>query len=124
MGNPHAGRVGIELEWIVVPRRGGRAPSPVELAASLPGELPGGSRITFEPGGQLELSGPVAPSLSAACERMRADTAMVRCSLDHLDLDLVGAAIDTRAMFRVCSTRPATGRWRTTSTRAGPRGAP
>ena len=36
----------------------------------LPAALPGGSRVTFEPGGQLELSGPVAPSLR---DRLRGD---------------------------------------------------
>ena len=32
--------------------------------------LPGGSRLTFEPGGQLELSGPPAPGIGAACAAM------------------------------------------------------
>ena len=52
-GPPDDGRVGIELEWIVVPRRSGAAPPPADLAALLPAPLPGGSRVTFEPGGQL-----------------------------------------------------------------------
>jgi glutamate--cysteine ligase len=95
-GSPPGGRVGIELEWLVVPRHGREWSSPAELAAVLPDELPGGSRITFEPGGQLELSGPVAPDLRTACAAMRADTAAVRCALDRRDLDLLGAAIDTR----------------------------
>jgi glutamate--cysteine ligase len=95
-GPPHDGRVGIELEWIVVPRRGDATPTPADLTALLPAALPGGSRITFEPGGQLELSGPVAPRLGVACRAMRADTAAVRGALDAHDLELVGTGVDTR----------------------------
>ena len=67
-----------------------RVPAPAQLVALLPHELPGGSRVTFEPGGQLELSGPVAPTLRDACQAMRADTAAVRRALGPHDLDLVG----------------------------------
>jgi glutamate--cysteine ligase len=90
------GRVGIELEWIVVPRDAATTPSPLDLAALLPAALPGGSRVTFEPGGQLELSGPVATGLRDACQSMRADTAAVRDALAAHDLDLVGTGVDTR----------------------------
>ena len=48
-----AGNVGIELEWFPPPRT-----SPARLRELLPDPLPGGSAVTFEPGGQLELSGP------------------------------------------------------------------
>jgi glutamate--cysteine ligase len=95
-GPPTDGRVGIELEWIVVSRDDGVVPAPAQLVTVLPTELPGRSRVTFEPGGQLELSGPVAPTLRDACEAMRADTGAVRRALDRLDLDLVGAGVDTR----------------------------
>jgi glutamate--cysteine ligase len=89
------GQVGIELEWIPVRRDGAPTPPPAELASLLP-VLPGASRITFEPGGQLELSGPPAPGLTPALASMRADTAAVRHALDRADIDLVGAGIDTR----------------------------
>jgi glutamate--cysteine ligase len=88
------GRVGIELEWIPVPRDG-TARTPAELSGLVP-RLPGNSRLTFEPGGQLELSGPPAASLGAALAAMRADTASVRSALDAAGIDLVGAGIDTR----------------------------
>ena len=55
---PTARQVGIELEWIAI-ARDGRDVTPGELRTLLP-DLPGGSKITFEPGGQLELSGPPA----------------------------------------------------------------
>jgi len=95
-GPPDDNRVGIELEWIVVPRLSGSAPPPTDLVALLPAPLPGGSRITFEPGGQLELSGPVASSLRGACEAMRADTTAVRECLGRHELELVGTGVDAR----------------------------
>ena len=88
------GQVGIELEWIAV-SRDGRPTNPVALAHLLP-PLPGASRVTFEPGGQLELSGPPSKGLGRAIAAMRADTAQVRDALDRAGIDLVGAGIDTR----------------------------
>jgi glutamate--cysteine ligase len=117
-------RVGIELEWLAVARAGqdragqdragqdragqdragqdraGQAGDPTTLAALLPA-LPGGSRITFEPGGQLELSGPPASGPGPALAAMRADTAVVRATLDAAGFDLVGTGIDTRDRSRV-----------------------
>ncbi|MEU5702729.1 ergothioneine biosynthesis glutamate--cysteine ligase EgtA, partial [Streptomyces aurantiacus] len=64
-------RIGVETEWLVQDRHNLRLPisvnrlnaalAPVEVA----GALPGGSRLTREPGGQLELSSPPALSLGA-----------------------------------------------------------
>ena len=91
--DPH-GRVGIELEWLTV-AHDGRAPDPIEVAALLPA-LPGGSRLTFEPGGQLELSGPPALDVGAALAAMHADTDAVRDALGAAGIELVGTGIDTR----------------------------
>src|SRR5262249_48723164 len=88
------GLVGIELEWIAV-AHDGTPSTPGALTARLP-RLPGTSRLTFEPGGQLELSGPPAASLGAAISAMRADTAVVRAALAAHEIELVGAGIDTR----------------------------
>ena len=95
-GDGAEGRVGIELEWIPVPRDGQDPPTPEALAALLPAALPGASRLTFEPGGQLELSGPASRDLATACIAMRADTAFVRDALDRAGLDLLGAGLDGR----------------------------
>jgi glutamate--cysteine ligase len=91
---PTERQVGIELEWIAI-ARDGRLLTPDELRTLLP-DLPGGSRITFEPGGQLELSGPPASGISAAIAAMRADTEAAHRALAHVGVDLVGAGIDTR----------------------------
>ncbi len=87
------GRVGIELEWVTVgdPER---PVSPDTLRGVLPDPLPGASRLTFEPGGQLELSGPAAPSLTAALDAMTADTTAARAALDPLGVTLVGTGLD------------------------------
>ena len=66
----HTPAVGLETEWFVVgPNR--RLPVPfdvVQLAAAAGGPLPGGSRVTYEPGGQLELSGGTHPD-AVTCQR-------------------------------------------------------
>src|SRR5262245_40602239 len=83
--------VGIELEWFPLPRR-----APDTLRAMVRGALPGGSSVTFEPGGQLELSGPRQPGIAAACSCMRADTAMVRGALAPYGIELEGIGLDPR----------------------------
>ncbi|MCK9920551.1 ergothioneine biosynthesis glutamate--cysteine ligase EgtA [Frankia sp. AgPm24] len=55
--------------------------------------LPGGSRLTFEPGGQLELSGPPA-TLSAALAATAADLRLVRAALAQDGLALIGMGTD------------------------------
>ena len=56
---PQPSRVGLELEWFVT-RDGVRVDDPdlVHRVLTADGPLPGASRITFEPGGQLEISAP------------------------------------------------------------------
>ncbi|MFE3144913.1 hypothetical protein [Streptomyces scopuliridis] len=67
-------RIGVETEWLVQDRHNPRLPISVDRlnAALAPievtGALPGGSRLTREQGGQLELSSPPALSLGA-CSR-------------------------------------------------------
>ena len=89
------GRVGIELEWVTVPIAATPAPAPDEVRGALPDPLPGGSRVTFEPGGQLELSGPVGDDLATALAAMHADVAAVQRALGLLDLEIVGTGIDS-----------------------------
>ncbi len=90
------GRVGIELEWLVVPVTGDghcspRSTGPAVTAAT---PLPGGSRISFEPGGQVELSSPVAPSLAAACTAMAADVDALGAAFTNHGMRLVGLGMD------------------------------
>jgi ergothioneine biosynthesis glutamate--cysteine ligase EgtA len=52
------------------------------------------SRVTLEPGGQLELSGLPAPDVVAAVRDMRADTALAARELAHLGLGLARLGAD------------------------------
>ena len=79
-----AGRVGVELEWLVCD---GRDPAlPVDqrrVAAALarldePGALPGRGRLTTEPGGQVELSSAPASGLGGCVAAARSDLTAVR----------------------------------------------
>lgn len=93
-------RTGVELEWLVhdgsdphmliSPDRLRAALAPVEVS----GGMPQGSRITREPGGQVELSSRPADSLSACVEAMAADVAALRRAMDRTGLVLVGRGLD------------------------------
>ncbi|MFF4620582.1 ergothioneine biosynthesis glutamate--cysteine ligase EgtA [Nonomuraea jabiensis] len=86
-------RVGVELEFLVFDRAAAAAQVPMaEVERAVPA-LPGGSRVTFEPGGQLELSGPAAP-LREALDRLAADVRAVRAALRPAGLVLAGVGLD------------------------------
>ncbi|MYS20552.1 glutamate--cysteine ligase [Streptomyces sp. DvalAA-14] len=93
-------RTGVELEWLVQDRsdphevisvdRLDAALAPVEA----PDTLPRGGRLTREPGGQVELSSPPAPTLAACVEATAADLAVLRQAMDRAGLVLVGRGLD------------------------------
>lgn len=86
--------VGLELEW-PVHRRGDVSARPTNAdVAVLEGErLPSGGRITFEPGGQVELSTAPASSAAAALSAAEADSHVL-----HAHLTAAGFACATLAM--------------------------
>ncbi|UGT64376.1 ergothioneine biosynthesis glutamate--cysteine ligase EgtA [Nocardia asteroides] len=105
--------IGVELEWLTV--QGGSsaystdAPRPAlgDLAAALgphaprslaPGSpelaLPGGSRVTVEPGGQIELSSSPYPDAQALAAALRADAAVLRDLLATRGIRTVSLAAD------------------------------
>ena len=91
------GRVGLELEAHCVdltdPRR---RPAWAELSdavASVPG-LPGGSVITLEPGGAIELSGPPLVGPVQAIAAMQADQNVLRSALRRRGLGLLPVGAD------------------------------
>ncbi|SEM01943.1 glutamate--cysteine ligase [Blastococcus sp. DSM 46786] len=85
------GRVGIELEAHVVdtgnPDRRVPWPTLQAIVRRLP-VLPGASRITFEPGGQVELSGPPAPDITTAVAALRTDSTVLRAAFAEAGLAL------------------------------------
>ncbi|MFI8288144.1 ergothioneine biosynthesis glutamate--cysteine ligase EgtA [Streptomyces sp. ms191] len=89
--------VGVELEWFVHELRDPRLPvRPPRLAAAIDGvrALPLASALTFEPGGQLELSSPPAASLMECLDTLSADLRAVRGALGPLGLSLSGYGVD------------------------------
>ncbi|OBK33545.1 ergothioneine biosynthesis glutamate--cysteine ligase EgtA [Mycobacterium sp. 1165196.3] len=91
------GRVGLELEaHCHDPADPHRRPSWDEIAdvlAALPA-MPGGSRITVEPGGAVELSGPPADGVAPAIDAMRRDQAVLRPAFAEAGLGLVFLGAD------------------------------
>jgi glutamate--cysteine ligase len=94
------GQVGAETEWFVVERRDPDRHIPiVRLRAVMDaaGPPPAGSRITYEPGGQLELSSLPQHGIVATHTALAADLAHVSAHLGKDGLALAGRGTDPRA---------------------------
>ncbi|GAA4245522.1 ergothioneine biosynthesis glutamate--cysteine ligase EgtA [Dactylosporangium darangshiense] len=104
------GRVGVELEYCVRdPRRPLHRPAPerlLGLLAQLGNPLPGGSAVTIEPGGQLELSSSVGASLTECTNALAGDLALVRAALAEHGLYLDGTGLDTVRRPRLVTNHP------------------
>lgn len=87
------GLFGVELESFAVPAR---APASLELPA-----LPNKSTITFEPGGQVELSSRPARTVGEVCEAVATDLAVLREALARQGVDLIQQGMAPGATRRV-----------------------
>jgi glutamate--cysteine ligase len=91
------GRVGLEIEaHCYDPAEPQRRPSWDEITdvlESLPA-MPGGSSVTVEPGGAVELSGPPASGVTAAAQAMIEDQAVLRGAFAVAGLGLVALGAD------------------------------
>ena len=86
------GGVGLEIEaHCVAPADPSRRPGWDELTTAIAGlpPLPGGSLVTVEPGGAVELSGPPAAGPAAAIAAMASDRAALRASFRQAGFGLV-----------------------------------
>lgn len=95
LGEP--GTVGAELEWLAVDRdRPAVRPGLDRVGQALAGvgPLPGGSALTTEPGGQVELSSAPRPDVAGAVGALAADLAVVRCALAGERVELRGIGVD------------------------------
>ncbi|MGN9839785.1 ergothioneine biosynthesis glutamate--cysteine ligase EgtA [Nonomuraea sp. H19] len=88
-----ADQVGVELEFLVFDSTEAAGHVPLARVERALPALPGGSRVTFEPGGQLELSGPAGP-LPDTVAGLAADVAAVRDALRAAGLALAGVGLD------------------------------
>ena len=91
------GPVGVELEWLVTDPADPAATVPLDrvraaISAALP--LPNGTVVTYEPGGQFELSSLPWPDLSRCWRAVAADLAVARDALAVAGLHLLGAGVD------------------------------
>jgi ergothioneine biosynthesis glutamate--cysteine ligase EgtA len=91
------GTVGLELEFHVVDRRRPAArvgwSRLIDLLATVPAP-PSGSRVTVEPGGQVELSSPPVDGVGAAVRVLQRDTAALSASLAGAGLLLASVGAD------------------------------
>ena len=93
------GQVGAETEWFVVDRHAPERHVPIDrlrTAVRAAGPPPAGSGITYEPGGQLELSSLPQRGVAAAHAALAADIAHVGGHLAHEGLALTGRGTDPR----------------------------
>ncbi len=88
--------VGLELEWHTYPAGARSARCHIDHLQAVCRDLhlPGGSRVTFEPGGQVELSGPPTPSVSTACDRLSLDADLLVAALASSGIEAVAAGGD------------------------------
>lgn len=98
---------GLELEW-PVHRHGdvGRRPGVDEMAPLDGTVLPAGGRITFEPGGQVELSTAPFASVSEALRAARSDSQVVFARLHAAGFACETRAVDDRRKPERVLTKP------------------
>ncbi|MGW3644643.1 glutamate-cysteine ligase family protein [Streptomyces sp. NPDC000878] len=100
LSRDRVGRIGVELEWLVLPVDDpARRASPEELTEvdRLVGRpLPEGGQVSWEPGGQLELSGLPYASLQSCIDSTAVDLAFLRSRAHEVGMRLVGAGLDHR----------------------------
>jgi glutamate--cysteine ligase len=91
-----AALVGAEIEWLSHSLQREHLLGCGEVEAALDGTriLPAGSSLTFEPGGQVELSSPPCSDVSETCNALDADAGAVRAALAEHDIGLVGMGLD------------------------------
>ncbi|MGR6319830.1 glutamate-cysteine ligase family protein [Micromonospora soli] len=104
------GRVGVELEYLVRdPTHPLDRPSIARLLAAvahLGDPLPGGGRITVEPGGQVELASSVGATMQDCIDATGTDLALLRAAFAAAGLRLEGTGLDTSRTPRLVTRHP------------------
>ncbi|MBF6535969.1 glutamate-cysteine ligase family protein [Nocardia farcinica] len=87
--------IGLECEWLVRDwREPQQRPRPAALESVAESPLPGGGRITLEPGGQLELSSFPAVAVSRAIDQVNHDEQVIHSRLLGLGLNFEIRAVE------------------------------
>ncbi|TDD65843.1 ergothioneine biosynthesis glutamate--cysteine ligase EgtA [Actinomadura rubrisoli] len=103
------GTVGAETEWFVVDAADPSAHVPAEGVRALVegvGPPPGGSVVTYEPGGQLELSSAPFAGLDGLHAALARDVEHVRNALEPAGLALAGHGVDPVRLPRFQAIHP------------------
>lgn len=103
------GRVGLELEFHLVDlARPARRPDWAEVHTLLTGlrGLPGGSKVTVEPGGQLELSTPPQADVEAAVRTLTGDISAMRPTLAGAGFGAAAIGADPARPLRRVNPNP------------------
>jgi glutamate--cysteine ligase len=87
-------RVGVELEWFTTPSAGPPDVATLERLLTQREPLPGRSALTFEPGGQVELSSAPFDTVAGACTAIDVDSTLVRDVLRNAGHDTFAAGFD------------------------------
>ena len=100
-------QVGVEIEWLALDLDDPHRPAPLDVlqraADSL--DLPGGSHVTFEPGGQVELSS--APRLiELICPTMSDDVEVLGAALADAGVGLVALGLEPGPQRDRCVSSP------------------
>ncbi len=95
-------QLGLETEWAVHPAADPMSrPDMGQLLTLTDSPLPKGGRVTFEPGGQIELSSAPQPSVSEAIRAVDTDVAVLMHRLSRLGLRAESNAVDVRDPVRI-----------------------
>jgi glutamate--cysteine ligase len=92
--------VGVEMEWLIVDPRDARQHIPAERTSQIyeslqaPDALPGGSKVTREPGGQIELSSQPFHTLTECVEALATDLDRLRQTASNAGVALLGRGAD------------------------------
>jgi glutamate--cysteine ligase len=101
-----SGRVGVEIEWLAACLTDPTEAAGPEIVGRAGAELPAGSRLTFEPGGQAELSSPPLRGIGPACASIAADAAALTTALADHGVGLIGLGLDPGPARRRCVDSP------------------
>ncbi|WP_026313718.1 ergothioneine biosynthesis glutamate--cysteine ligase EgtA [Actinomadura flavalba] len=107
--NGPPGTVGAETEWLVTAAADPAAHVPaagVRALVAAAGDPPGGSRVTYEPGGQIELSSAPCADLGTLHRALARDIAHLRVALEPAGLTLTGRGVDPLRLPRFQAEHP------------------
>ncbi len=99
-------RVGVELEWFTTPSDDPPDVPTLEGLLTPAQPLHNGSALTFEPGGQVELSSAPFDTIAAACAAIESDSTIVRNALREAGHETFAAGFDPDRTHGLLTERP------------------